>query len=132
MLRDTRKRLTSIFDRKPKESSLPLFDEVFLHRLERLSFRTVPSLRGVMLGERRSRNLRPALDFSDHRPYVAGDDLRHVDWNAYGRHEELFVKLGEATQSVSVHILIDCSPSMNWTTAAISVPLIDRGSPAGY
>ena len=110
-------RLKNIFNRPSKESTLPLFDEAFLRRLERLSFRTVPSLRGAILGERRSRNLRPALDFSDHRPYSSGDDLRHVDWNAFGRHEELFVKLGEATQSVSIHILLDCSRSMAWTAS---------------
>lgn len=113
-------RLTTLFNRNPKESALPLFDEAFLRRLERLSFRTVPSLRGTPLGERRSRNLRPALDFSDHRPYSHGDDLRHVDWNAYGRHEELFVKLGEASQSVNIHILLDCSRSMAWTPAGKS------------
>lgn len=107
----------NIFSRPQKtaaSSAVPLFDEAFLRRLERLTFRTAPSLRGTMLGERRSRNLRPALDFSDHRPYTPGDDLRHVDWNAFGRHEELFVKLGEATQSVDVHILLDRSRSMAW------------------
>ena len=97
------------------QPALPLFDEGFLRRLERLSFRTVPTRRGELGGERRSRNLRPALDFSDHRPYTPGDDLRHVDWNAYSRHEELFVKLGEASQSVNVHILLDTSPSMVWS-----------------
>lgn len=107
-------RLKNPFSR-PKESALPLFDEAFLRRLEKLSFRTVPYLRGALLGERRSRNLRPALDFSDHRPYSIGDDLRHVDWNAFARHEELFVKLGEATQSVHIHVLLDCSSSMAWT-----------------
>ena len=104
----------NIFKRSPKPAPLPLFDETFVRRLEKLSFRTAPTLRGTMPGERRSRNLRPALDFSDHRPYAHGDDLRHVDWNAYSRHEELFVKLGEATQSVTVHILLDRSRSMAW------------------
>jgi uncharacterized protein (DUF58 family) len=70
------------------------------------------------VGERRSRNLRPALDFSDHRPYSTGDDLRHVDWTVYARHEELFVKLGEATQSVNLHILLDHSASMAWESPA--------------
>jgi uncharacterized protein (DUF58 family) len=110
-------RLKNIFNLNSKEATLPLFDEAFLRRLERLSFRTAPALRGSPLGERRSRNLRPALDFSDHRPYSHGDDLRHVDWNAFGRHEELFVKLGEATQSVTIHIVLDCSRSMAWTPA---------------
>jgi uncharacterized protein (DUF58 family) len=120
-------RLTNIFNRQFREVTLPLFDEAFLRRLERLSFRTVPVLRGSPLGERRSRNLRPALDFSDHRPYSPGDDLRHVDWNAFGRHEELFVKLGEATQSVNIHLLLDCSRSMAWTPSAKASP-----RPAGY
>lgn len=106
--------LNNLLNRPHPPSNLPLFDEGFLRRLERLSFRTAPTLRGIPAGERRSRVLRPALDFSDHRPYTPGDDLRHVDWNAYARHEELFVKLGEASQSVNVHILLDSSPSMRW------------------
>ncbi len=113
----------NIFNRKQKpERTLPLFDEVFLRRLERLNFRTTPSLRGDLLGERRSRNLRPALDFSDHRPYSTGDDLRHIDWNVFGRHEELFVKLGEATQSVNLHLLLDRSRSMAWEPGWVTRP----------
>ena len=104
----------NIFKRKSKISPLPLFDEAFLRRMERLSYRTAPALRGGMVGERRSRNLRPALDFSDHRPYVSGDDLRHVDWYAYARHKDLFVKLGEATQRIDLHLLLDASRSMGW------------------
>jgi uncharacterized protein (DUF58 family) len=106
--------MLNIFRRKSKSSALPLFDEAFLRRMERLSFRTVPALRGGMVGERRSQNLRPALDFSDHRPYAVGDDLRHVDWHAYARHNDLFVKLGEATQRINLHILLDASGSMGW------------------
>jgi uncharacterized protein (DUF58 family) len=113
----------NIFNRQQtQEAALPLFDEAFLRRLERLNFRTAPSLRGDLLGERRSRNLRPALDFSDHRPYSTGDDLRHIDWNVFGRHEELFVKLGEATQSVTIHVLLDRSRSMAWEPSWVDRP----------
>jgi uncharacterized protein (DUF58 family) len=114
--------------RKQTETAVPPFGEAFLRRLERLSFRTVPTLRGGLAGERRSRNLRPALDFSDHRPYTHGDDLRHIDWNAYSRHEELFVKLGEASQSVNVHILLDCSRSMAWLPNQ-SANTVEKDSP---
>lgn len=104
----------NLFKRKAKMAPVPLFDEAFLRRMERLNYRTMPALRGGMVGERRSRNLRPALDFSDHRPYVAGDDLRHVDWYAFARHKDLFVKLGEATQRIDIHLLLDASRSMGW------------------
>ncbi len=109
--------LHSIFDRNKKTAPLLLFDEVFMQRLERFSFRTAPTLRGAMAGERPSRKLRAALDFSDHRPYAPGDDWRFIDWKAYSRHEELFVKLGESPQSVNIHILLDCSSSMVWSPA---------------
>ena len=102
------------FKRKTETKTPALFDEAFLRRLERLTYRTVPTLRGGRMGERRSRNLRPAQDFNDHRPYAIGDDLRHVDWHAYARHRELFVKLGEAMQRLDLHILLDTSPSMSW------------------
>lgn len=121
----------NIFKRKRKESTESLFDEKFLRRLERLSFRTAPTLRGVMLGDQRSRNLRPALDFSDHRSYVPGDDLRHIDWHIYAHHEELFIKLGEASQSVNIHILLDCSRSMAWEPQSTSLSLEDATTPDG-
>ncbi len=96
------------------EADENLFDEAFLRRMERLSFRSARMLRGGMMGERPSRKLRPSLDFSDHRPYASGDDFRYVDWQAYARHEELFVKMGEATQRINIHILLDASHSMDW------------------
>jgi len=110
-------KIKNVFSRNSKKPSNagPLFDEVFLRRLELFNFRAARSLRGVRAGERRSLKLQPALDFSDHRPYAPGDDWRYLDWNAYSRHEELFVKLGETSQSVNVHILLDSSRSMAWS-----------------
>ena len=50
-------------------------------------------LSGRFRGERRSRRKGRSVEFADHRPYVAGDDLRFVDWNIYGRLDQLFLKL---------------------------------------
>jgi len=86
------------------------FDEAFLRRLERLSLglQRVSEAVGGRPGSRRV----PAADFIDHRPYSPGDDLRHIDWNAAARHDEVFVKVGRVMQSAEVHILLDASPSM--------------------
>lgn len=93
----------------------PLFDERFLRRLERLSLQAQRTLRGhPARGEHLSRHLLPSSIFSDHRPYAHGDDLRHVDWNAYARHNTMLIKLGEAEQDVDVHLLLDVSRSMAW------------------
>jgi uncharacterized protein (DUF58 family) len=89
-------------------------DEAFLRRLERLSINASRSLRGGLSGAHPSKRRLPAPTFSDHRSYSASDDLRYVDWNAYARHEHLFVKLGETEQDVPVHVLLDRSGSMDY------------------
>lgn len=65
-------------------------------------------------GDRRSPLRGHSLQFVDFRPYAPGDDLRQVDWNAYGRSGELFVRLYEDEQILTVHLLIDVSRSMDW------------------
>lgn len=91
-----------------------LLDEAFLRRLERLSLNASRSLRGGLSGAHPSTRRLPAPTFSDHRSYSPSDDLRYVDWNAYGRQEHLFVKLGETEQDVPVHVLLDRSGSMDY------------------
>jgi uncharacterized protein (DUF58 family) len=94
-----------------------LLDEAFIRRLERLTLEARSSLRGTPTGgEHASRQQMPMTVFSDHRPYSSGDDYRLVDWNAYARHEQIVVKLGETEQSIPVHLLLDLSKSMDWGT----------------
>ncbi|NTV65854.1 MAG: DUF58 domain-containing protein [Oscillochloris sp.] len=93
--------------------SAPLFDEAFLRRMERLSLQAQRTLRGNPAGgEHLSRHQIPASIMSDHRPYSSGDDVRYVDWNAYARHSNVLLRLGEAEQDVTVHLLLDASASM--------------------
>jgi uncharacterized protein (DUF58 family) len=107
----------NIFSRRSSTAEMPLFDEAFLRRLERLSLQAQRSLRGAPAGgEHLSRHQLPTTVFSDHRPYSAGDDYRYVDWNAYAHQDQMFVKLGEVEQDVAVHILLDISRSMGWGT----------------
>jgi uncharacterized protein (DUF58 family) len=54
------------------------------------------------------------VEFADYREYTRGDDLRQIDWNVYGRSDRLFVKLREDEESLTVHLLVDCSKSMDW------------------
>jgi uncharacterized protein (DUF58 family) len=105
----------TIFNRRRGAASAPLFDEAFLRRLERLSLQAQRTLRGAPSGgEHPSHHQLPTTIFSDRRPYSAGDDYRHVDWNAYAHQDQLFVKLGEVEQDVAVHVLLDVSRSMAW------------------
>src|SRR5437763_286179 len=53
-----------------------------------------------------------SLEFRDHRGYEPGDDLRHVDWNAFARTDQLSVKLYREEVSPHLDVLIDGSRSM--------------------
>jgi len=91
-----------------------LFDEDFRRRLERLVIAARRTRPGYLRGERRSPRRGHSLEFADYRPYVAGDDLRQVDWNIYARLERVLVKLHQAEEEWTVHLLLDTSASMDW------------------
>jgi uncharacterized protein (DUF58 family) len=91
-----------------------LLDPVFMSRLDRLDILSRKILQGKLQGERRSKRRGQSVEFADHRPYVAGDDLRFADWNVYGRLEQLFLKLFLEEQDLTVHIVADASASMSF------------------
>ena len=70
-----------------------LLDPSLVASLDRLDLMSKKMLQGRMQGERRSRRRGQGMDFADFRPYAAGDDLRFVDWNIYGRLDRLFLKM---------------------------------------
>ncbi|MEW6281368.1 MAG: DUF58 domain-containing protein, partial [Candidatus Eremiobacterota bacterium] len=69
-------------------------------------------------GERKSSHRGRSVEFAEHREYAFGDDFRHIDWNAFGRLEKLFLKLFVEEREQTVTVLLDRSASMQ-----ASVPL---------
>ncbi|MCA8938553.1 MAG: DUF58 domain-containing protein, partial [Planctomycetes bacterium] len=63
-------------------------------------------------GRSHQRGRRGDDEFIGHSAYSAGDDLRHVDWNAYSRAERLFLKVFQPEASREITLLIDDSRSM--------------------
>ncbi len=55
-----------------------------------------------------------SIDFQDHRPYVPGDDPRHVDWQAYARSGHYVMKLYREEVSPTVDVVLDSSRSMSF------------------
>ena len=88
------------------------FDETFLRRLETLRVVTKRASLGQLRADRRSRRKGAGIEFADHRDYVAGDDLRILDWSLYGRMERLLVRLFEEDEDLAIDVLVDTSASM--------------------
>ncbi len=89
-----------------------IFSPEFLRLLEGMSIPPTRSPHNPTPGTHLSRRHGASLEFSELRPYEAGDDLRSVDWNAYRRLKRLFVRRFQAERSQDVYILLDTSRSM--------------------
>jgi uncharacterized protein (DUF58 family) len=89
-----------------------LFPPDFLTRVEYLSIMSKRVFRGTLLAQRRTMQMGSGIEFSDHREYTVGDDLRYLDWNIYARHGDLLLKRFQEEQDLHVYLMLDCSRSM--------------------
>ncbi len=82
------------------------------------------------LGDRLGRGTGSSLEFMDFRDYVPGDDLRHVDWRAYARTDQLKVRLFREETAPSLDVIVDTSASMGVSAAKreATLDLVDVAS----
>lgn len=92
----------------------PLFDASFLRKLELLTISARRAFRGQMRGEQRSTRHGSSVEFADYRQYSPGDDFRRIDWNAFARFDNLFLKLFREEEDLHLYLLCDASASMNF------------------
>jgi uncharacterized protein (DUF58 family) len=85
-----------------------------LSRLERMRIRPRRRMTNRTHGEHLSGKGGTSIEFSDFRDYVAGDDLRHVDWNIFSRLHRPYVKQFRYEEQMCVIILLDASTSMTF------------------
>jgi uncharacterized protein (DUF58 family) len=96
--------------RKPHLTQL--FDNDVLARLERLRLNPARRLTNRSHGEHFAGKGGTSTEFSDYRNYVAGDDVRFVDWNIFSRLHRPYMKLYRYEEEMHVVILLDASSSM--------------------
>jgi uncharacterized protein (DUF58 family) len=100
----------------PDVKQPPLLDPEFLARLEQLELVSRKIFLGRLKGERRSKRKGQSVEFADYRNYVIGDDLRHLDWNLFGRLDKLFIRLFMEEEDLHFYLLVDNSLSMGFGT----------------
>jgi uncharacterized protein (DUF58 family) len=61
-----------------------------------------------------------SVEFASHREYSPGDDLRHLNWKLYARHDRLYIKEYDADTNLNLYILLDASASMSCANAGRS------------
>ncbi|MBK9188693.1 MAG: DUF58 domain-containing protein [Phycisphaerales bacterium] len=101
-------RTTDITRPKTLEELLP---STLMARLDPLDLASRKVFYGKLKGERRSKKRGQSVEFADHRSYVSGDDIRHIDWNIFARLDTLFLKLFLEEEDLALHVVIDASAS---------------------
>ena len=69
---------------------------------------------GVLAGLHRSPHKGASVEFAEYKEYAPGDDVRHIDWRAYGRKDRYYVKQFEDETNVRIYLLLDASGSMGF------------------
>lgn len=93
-----------------------LLSAEMMAKLERMELISRKIFRGRMKGERRSKRKGQSVEFADFRNYVAGDDLRFIDWNLFARLDRLYLKIFLEEEDLHVYTLVDDSMSMEFGT----------------
>lgn len=73
---------------------------------------------GFITGLHRSPYHGFSVEFAQHRPYMAGDELRHIDWKAYGKTDKYFIKQFEEETNLKSYLVLDASRSMAFTSGS--------------
>src|SRR5215218_2447383 len=75
---------------------------------------------GFINGLHRAPYFGASIDFAEHRGYVAGDDIRRVDWKLFARTDRYYIKQYEADTNANFSVLLDVSRSMGFASKGIS------------
>jgi len=90
------------------------FQPEVLSKISRLELRARHVVEGFVSGMHKSPYKGFSVEFANHRPYVPGDDIRHIDWRVYAKADRFFIKEYEEETNMRVHLLLDASASMSY------------------
>ncbi len=85
-----------------------------LARAEALGVAARQVVEGMRVGDHKSPFRGFSVEFVQHREYVPGDDIRHIDWKGYGRSERYTIKQYEQETNYTAHMVLDGSNSMRY------------------
>jgi uncharacterized protein (DUF58 family) len=83
-------------------------------RVSKLQLTARQVVEGVITGQHKSPHKGFSVEFSEHREYTAGDEIRHLDWKAYARSDRYYIKLYEQETNLRATLVLDTSNSMTF------------------
>jgi len=98
----------------PERQSRSFLDAGVLSRLTAVPFCARKPMLGNVSGRHPSPHRGSSVEFAEYRKYVPGDDLRRLDWRAYGRSDRFYIKEFEADTNLRLCLVLDTSGSMDF------------------
>ncbi len=92
-----------------------------LARMGAFELRARMIVEGIRSGMHASPYYGFSVEFAQHRQYVQGDDIRHLDWKVFGRSDKLYLKQYEQETNLDVVLLVDSSGSMRFGTLQATI-----------
>src|SRR5438552_1629461 len=86
-----------------------------IRQVSRLDLRAKFIVEGFLAGLHASPFHGFSVEFSEHRRYVPGDDLKDLDWTVYAKTEKYYLKKYQAETNVTGYLVMDLSASMAYT-----------------
>ncbi len=85
-----------------------------LAKLGTLKLRVRAIAEGILTGLHRSPHHGQSIEFAEHKEYAPGDEIRHIDWKAYGKFDKYYVKRFEQETNLRAYLVVDASGSMSY------------------
>lgn len=95
-------------------------DAIFLSKLANMEMVARCAVEGFFSGLHPSPFQGFSVEYSDHREYHSGDEMKFVDWKVFARSDRLYIKRFQQETNTVVHILLDTSKSMSFAGGAVS------------
>jgi uncharacterized protein (DUF58 family) len=102
------------------ETAAPVNDPTALAKFGQLDFVARLIVEGYMLGQHKSPFKGSSVEFVEHRQYYPGDEIRHIDWRAYGKTGKYYIKEYEEETNLRAYLLVDGSGSMGYRGKTLS------------
>ena len=116
-----RKRTTPVIPMtSPRLPTISTLDPTALARFGRLELLARLVVEGVMSGLHKSPFKGFSVEFAEHRQYGPGDEIRHIDWRAFGKTDRYYVKEYEEETNLKAYLVVDTSGSMGYAGRTMS------------
>src|SRR5262250_3232742 len=90
------------------------FDPSELRKYGGLTMVARTLVEGFLSGVHKSPYKGFSVEFAEHRQYYPGDEIRHIDWRAFGKTDRYYIKEYEEETNLKAHLLFDASGSMGY------------------